>query len=125
MGEGAIPNNQPADLKSKVNATIESVIDKILVVRVTTVVGTITVTNAEKSDTLTEIVFEPDDQLVAHTAVNTALGDINVLISKAFLADETMMKLHNDSVERSKTVRKEAVEALQSAITAIAGILKL
>jgi hypothetical protein len=116
MGE---TNNPTASILSKAYAQLEKLVDNIVVLRVTTVVGTVTTTNATDPSTPTSITIAPADQLVAHTAVNTALGDANIVMSKGFLDNEALSKLHTQALADARAIREESTDMLRSAIQSL------
>lgn len=104
-------------------AKLGAIIDEIVILRVTTVVGTVTATGAGDVGEPTVITIAPEGQLVAHSAINTALGDMNVVLSKGFLDDAALMELHKQALADSRAIRRDAIELLRSAIQMIAGRL--
>lgn len=99
------------------------IIDDIVILRVTTVVGAVTAAGVGDVGEATVITVAPEGQLVAHSAINTALGDMNVVLSKGFLDDATLMELHKQALADSRAIRKDSIEMLRSAIQMIAGRL--
>jgi len=120
----AAPNDQTTSLLAKAYQQLAKIIDEIVVLRVTTVVGAVTATNAADPGTATTITVAPEGQLVAHYAVNTALGDANIVISKGFLEDDALARLHAQALTDSRAIRKESIEMLRSAIESILGHAK-
>jgi hypothetical protein len=99
------------------------IVEEIVVLRVTTVVGTVTAADVGDVTTSTKITVASDNQLVAHLAVNTALGDTNVVLSKGFMDDAALMAIHKQATADALMIRKESVEMLRSAIQMIASHL--
>jgi hypothetical protein len=124
MSDSAPPlpaNSQTASILEKAYTQLAKLVDNIVILRVTTVVGTVTATDATDPSLPTRITVDPAGQLVAHSAINTALGDANVVMSKGFLEDEALNKLHTQSLADSRAIRKESVDLLRSAIQSILG----
>ncbi len=119
MSDAVRPGDANQSLLDKAYHQLGSIIDEIIILRVTTVVGTVTADNVADPLQRTKINVEPTGQLVAHTAVNTALGDANLVFSKGFLDDEALTKLHNDALQQSRAIRKDSMDMLRSAIEAI------
>jgi hypothetical protein len=122
-----IPNRQNAGqdagllaVLDKVYKKLGEIVEEIVVLRVTTVVGTVTAQGAGDVDTNTTINIAPENQLVAHLAVNTALGDTNVIISKGFMEDATLAAIHKQAIADALTIRKESIEMLRSTVQMIA-----
>ncbi len=107
----------------KAYAKLGAIIDEIVILRVTTVVGTVTAAGAGDVGEPTVITVAPEGQLVAHSAINTALGDMNVVLSKGFLDDAALMALHNQALADSRAIRKDSIDMLRSAIQMIVGRL--
>jgi len=122
-----IPNTQTAAQDAGLLAVIEKIyaklgeiVEEVVVLRVTTVVGTVTAGGTGDVNTSTTITVAPEDQLVAHLAMNTALGDTNVILSKGFMEDATLAAIHKQAIADALTIRKESIEMLRSAITMVA-----
>jgi hypothetical protein len=122
-----IPNRQNAGqdagllaVLDKVYKKLGEIVEEIVVLRVTTVVGTVIAQGAGDVDTNTTINIAPENQLVAHLAVNTALGDTNVIISKGFMEDATLAAIHKQAIADALTIRKESIEMLRSTVQMIA-----
>ena len=103
----------------KAYEALGKIIDDIVVLRVTTVVGTVTATDADDPSKQTRITVAPDGQMVAHSAINMALGDANIVVSKGFMNDGELKALHAQALADSRAIRKESIEMLHSAIQAI------
>jgi len=114
-------NSQTSTILTKAYEALGKIIDEIVILRVTTVVGTVTAEDAADPSKPTTITVAPAGQLVAHSAINTALGDANVVISKGFLDDDALNKLHTQALADSRTIRRESVDMLRSAIQSILG----
>ena len=121
MSDVVRPGDANQSLLDRAYHQLGAIIDEIIILRVTTVVGTVTAENVSDPMQRTKINVEPAGQLVAHTAVNTALGDANLVFSKGFIDDEALIKLHNDALQQSRAIRKDSMDMLRSAIEAILG----
>ena len=118
----SLPNDsRSASLLAKAFEQLEKAVEKIVILRVTTVMGTVTTKGAGDPMSDTEVTVDPAGQLVAYTAINTALGDANVVISKGFLEDEALNKLHTQALADARAIRKESIDMLRSAIHSILG----
>jgi hypothetical protein len=114
-------NDATQSLLQKAYGQLGKIIDAIVILRVTTVVGTVSAGNVTDPMQATTITIEPTGQLVAHSAINTALGDADLVFSKGFLDDATLTKIHTDALEQSRAIRKDSMDMLRSAIDAILG----
>lgn len=114
-------NDATESLLQKAYEQLGKIIDAIVVLRVTTVVGTVTAANVTDPMQPTTITVEPGGQLVAHSAINTALGDADLVYSKGFLEDATLTKLHDDALAQSRAIRKDSMDMLRSVIDTILG----
>jgi hypothetical protein len=124
MGDTIAPppaNNPTSSILEKAYAQLAKVVDNIVVLRVTTVVGAVTAQDATDPSTPTRIAIDPVGQLVAHAAINTALGDANIVMSKGFLENETLSKLYSQALTDSRAIRKESADMLRSAIESLLG----
>ena len=114
-------NDQSSTILTKAYDALGKIVDEIVILRVTTVIGTVIAEGAGDPSQQTKITVAPDGQLVAHTAINTALGDANIVMSKGFIDDDALNKLHAQSLADSRAIRKESMDLLHSAIQAILG----
>jgi len=114
-------NDANQSLLQKAYDQLGKIIDDIVILRVTTVVGTVSAANVTDPMQPTTITIEPGGQLVAHSAINTALGDAGLVFSKGFLDDATLTKIHNDALDQSRAIRKDSMDMLRSAIESILG----
>lgn len=117
-------NDTGESIVQKALGKIGSVIDEIVILRVTTVVGTVTATEIESSDSQTRVSVAPEGQLVAHSVINTALGDMNTIYSKGFLEDATLSALHRQALTDARGIRKDSIDMLLGAIKTIRDDLK-
>jgi hypothetical protein len=109
-------NDQTSTILTKAYDALGKIIDEIVILRVTTVIGTVTVENAGDPSQQTKITVDPANQLVAHTAINTALGDADIVMSKGFIDDDALNKLHTQALADSRAIRKDSMDLLHSAI---------
>jgi hypothetical protein len=114
-------NSPTSSILQKAYAQLEKLVENIVSLRVTTVVGTVTAADVADPSMPTRITIDPAGQLVAHSAINTALGDANIVMSKGFLEDEALNKLHAQALADSRAIRKESVDMLRSAIDSLVG----
>lgn len=131
LPSAVVPGNTPPlpddergeSILDRAYAKLGAIIDEIVILRVTTVVGTVTAAGAGDVGEPTVITIAPEGQLVAHSAINTVLGDMNVVLSKGFLDDAALMELHKQALADSRAIRRDSIELLRSAIQMIAGRL--
>lgn len=121
-GTQALPDDERREgILEKIYAKLGEIIDDVVIVSVTTVVGTVTAANVGDVRKPTVITVAPEDQVVAHSSINTALGDMNIVLSKGFVDDAALMEQHKQALADSRNIRKESIATLQSAIQAIMG----
>lgn len=123
-GTQALPDDERREsFIDKAYAKLGEIIDDVVIVSVTTVVGAVTAADVGDVRQRTVVTVAPGDQVVAHSSINTALGDMNVVLSKGFMDDAALMELHKQALADSRAIRQESIATLRSAIQAIMGRL--
>lgn len=112
-----MPDPQPLapTLVTKAGRMLENLVDKLLELRVTTVIGSAhaDTTTAVNRGAETAITLDTGAaQLVASTTINMALGDCTQLLDPAFVEKPEYAKLHQDAVALARTIRAETVAIL-------------
>ncbi|MEO8714193.1 MAG: hypothetical protein ABI369_04190 [Acetobacteraceae bacterium] len=112
-----MPDAQPLSpsLVSTAMTALEGLVDKLLELRVTTIIGAAhaDATKAVNRGTETEITLDAGaSQIVASTTINMALGDCTQLLDPAFVEKPEYAKLHQDAVALARTIRAETVAIL-------------
>ena len=104
-------------LIEKAEAMLERVIDKVVTLRVTTVIAAAHTVGdtAVNRDTQTAIQIDPGiAQVVASTTIDMALGDYTEVIDPQFIEKAEYAKLHQDALALARTIRSETVAILRS-----------
>lgn len=100
---------------------LRSIVEEIVILRVTTVVGEITASDIGDVRKPTIVTVAPQGQVVAQASINTALGNMDVTMSKGFLEDAKLVALHMQSLADARAIRKDTIEMLRSAISMVTG----
>lgn len=101
-------------------AKLEQIVEAVLVLKVTVVVGAVTASHVAEPGVDTAVAVAAADQVVTHLAMNTALGDTTLVLSPAALADPALLAMHKDAVANALRIRAETVEVLKSVAKGIA-----
>lgn len=115
---GAIEPLEPAPSARKPTLTerIEKTLENLVVLRVTTVVGTVTATGADAFDQVTGLTLAPDGQQVSCTSINMVLGDCSLILTPSFVDNPAYKQLHDDAVKQALAVRQQTMDLLKQAV---------
>jgi hypothetical protein len=105
---------------------LRTAIDNVVILRVTTVIGAITIDAAHCNDdsATTSVTIAADGAECGHTVINTVLGDCTYSYTPNFFANTAMMQAHADAVQAAHTVRRETIEIMKSALKELETLLK-
>ncbi|HJS85699.1 MAG TPA: hypothetical protein VJ779_09575 [Acetobacteraceae bacterium] len=117
------PHPSVSQLQQKVLDRLSAIIDGIITMRVTTAVGTVTAAKVENIREATEITLATQGEEIASTAMNMALGDCTIVMTKAFIDTPAYVQLHNQAVTEAKAIRQNTMDLLKQAIQAVAARL--
>jgi hypothetical protein len=92
---------------------IELAIGQLVVLRATTVVGSISASGADELNQVTGLKIDPENQQVAATSFNMLLGDGSVIVSPIFVTDPAYKALHEKTVEDAQRIREQTVQLLK------------
>ncbi len=109
-----------SDFMSKIVAALESAVT----LRITTVVGPVTLKNINDFDAKTEFAL-PDGQATecAATSINLIAGDVTEVRTAKFVEDPVYAKLHSDNVETARGVIASNIATLKDALVGLEKIL--
>jgi len=114
------PSPSVSQLQQKILDRLSTVIDGIVTMRVTTAVGSVTAVKVDNIREATEITLDTKGEEIASTAMNMALGDCNIVMTKAFIDTPAYVQLHNQAMAEAKAIRQNTMDLLKQAIQAIA-----
>ena len=107
----------PPTLIQKATAKLEQLVDDIVLLRVTTVIGAAHVDAASAANRGAETAITLDEdkpQLVASTTINMLVGDFTQVIDPVFMDKPEYMKLHADAIATARAIRAETMSLLKS-----------
>ena len=100
------------------NGRLEKAVENLVVLRVTTVVGTVNAKGADDFDQVTGLTLAQGDQQVCSTSINMLLGDCSLILSQVFVDNAAYKQLHADAVTQAKEVRQQTITLLKEAFDA-------
>lgn len=110
---------QPAaEQKPTLLERIGKAVENLVVLRVTTVIGTVSATGADQFDQITGLNLAPEGQQVSCTSINMLLGDCSLILSPNFVDNPAYKQLHDDSVKQALDVREQTIDLLKQAFEA-------
>ncbi len=118
------PTTAP-QIGGKLLEKLQALVDKIEILRVTTVIGTIT--NGQvipTPDGLLKVSYNAAPNEVACTTINMALGDVNNVRSQAFADNAAYAKLHDDNLALARAVRSETMDIIMKGLAAVEALFK-
>lgn len=92
---------------------IELAIGNIVVLRATTVVGTVSASGADELNRVTGLALDPANQQVASTSFNMLLGDGSVILAPIYVTDPAYRALHEQTVQQARDIREQSVKLLR------------
>lgn len=104
---------------------LERAVGALVVLRVTTVVGTVTAEGADDLNQVTRLRLAGDGQQVASSSINTMLGDCSTILSPIFVENAAYKELHASAVAKAQEVRSQTIALLKEAFTAFKDQLHL
>ena len=104
---------------------LEGAVANLVVLRVTTVVGTVSAQGADDLHQVTRLTLAADGQHVASTSINMMLGDSSTILSPAFVENPAYKELHMDSVKKAQEVRDQTINLLEKAFATLKEYLHL
>ncbi len=113
----ADPQPLPPTLIQKAADRLERLVDDIVLLRVTTIIGAAHVDAGSATDRQAETAITLDadkPQLVASTTINMLIGDFTQVIDPAFMEKPEYMKLHADAIVTARAIRAETMSLLKS-----------
>ena len=118
-GGAAVPiPPRVADQPEGILERIEKAVENLVVLRVTTVVGTVNARGADDFDQVTGLTLAQGDQQVCSTSINMLLGDCSLILSQVFVDNAAYKQLHADAVTQAKEVRQQTITLLKEAFDA-------
>ncbi|MDT7950759.1 MAG: hypothetical protein RQ966_04565 [Acetobacteraceae bacterium] len=102
---------------------IGEAVGKLLVLRVTTIIGEVSATGAGQFGEVTGLSLGTQGQLVACTSFDMLLGDGSVIMSPAFTKDPDLRALHADSVNQAHAIREKSVALLKDMLDTFEGLV--
>jgi hypothetical protein len=112
----------PQNLVTKAAQELESLIEKVVTLQVTTVIATARVDAGTAFNRGAETVVSFDagtPQLVGSTTINMALGDYTQVLDPAFVNKPEYAKLHEDALTTARAIRSETVSLLTTLAKAV------
>lgn len=115
------PPTTPPTLADNALDRLRKMVDGLLTLRVTTVIGTVAAVKITDIDTPSQITLSGPADEVASSSINMLLGDCSTVMTKGFVENPAYAQLHKDSLDQARAVRKETMEMLHAAIGMLAG----
>ena len=97
---------------------LEQAVANLVILRVTTVVGTITAEQADQLHQVTALTLNPAGQQVASTSVNMLLGDCSTLLAPIFVENAVYKDLHAAGLAKALEIRGQTIGLLKEAYEA-------
>ena len=123
-GIEAVPTTPPAaplNLADNALDRLRKMVDGLLTLRVTTVIGTVAAVKITDIDTPSQITLSGPADEVASSSINMLLGDCSTVMTKGFVENPAYAQLHKEAQDQARAVRKETMEMLHAAVGMLAG----
>ncbi len=115
------PPAGPVDLADTALDRLRKMVDGLLTLRVTTVIGTVAAVKITDIDTPSQITLSGPAEEVASSSINMLLGDCSTVMTKGFVENPAYAQLHKEAQDQARAVRKETMEMLHAAVGMLAG----
>ena len=124
--EPVAPANNPAGttIGGTLLKRMETIVDKILILGITTVIGDVTDGEVTNEDGHLKVKFSVNPQQVACTTINMALGDLTTVYSPQFADNAAYAKLHSDNLAIARGVRSDTMDLLLKGVEAVKALAK-
>jgi hypothetical protein len=99
-----------------ISEKIATAIEKVMTLRITTVVGLVTATNAIDGHMGLDIQLPAGPHECATTTVDLLQGDITQIRTEKFISDPAYAKMHDDALTAGRQIVADNLAALKSAI---------
>jgi hypothetical protein len=93
---------------------ILKVLNSIVILHVTTVIGSASISDADNSGAVSVVKLDPGGQKIANTVINMAIGDSTTIYSQDFASDPALQDIHKTAVQTAHDIRKETVDILKT-----------
>jgi len=119
------PPATPSSIGDKLMASLEKIVDGLVLLRITTVIGEVSNGNIQESANGLQATFDAKPTDVSCTTINMLLGNCTTVRSQKFADNEVYAKLHQDDVAVGRTVRAETIDLVLKGIEAAGAMTKL
>jgi hypothetical protein len=110
-----LPNTPAANTKT-ISDKIATAIERVMTLRITTVVGLVTATNANDGHMGSDIQLPPGPHECDTTTVDLLQGDITQIKTEKFISDPAYARMHDDALTAGRQIVADNLSALKSAI---------
>ncbi|HUN43306.1 MAG TPA: hypothetical protein VMU81_23680 [Acetobacteraceae bacterium] len=115
----------PQEVQQNSGGELLKIVQNLVTLRVTTVIAAARVDPASATNlgAATAVTVDANDQVVASTAINMALGDVTQIFHPDFEAKPDLAKLHQDAIATARAIRSETITILTTLAKDIAARL--